>query len=102
MISRIRKALGGSPSDHGHLGAVENKAAGQPPKPIDILGEAAKDLCPDVWLANRLNLSMETVGGVQRLVATPAEMVPYLKAAYHVKKAELPDEMAALVDKISG
>lgn len=101
LLGRIRKALGGSPSDHAHGGSGERTVAEQAPQPLDILRDTAKDLCSDVWLANQMSLTTETVGGAKKLIATPVGMVPYLKAAYSIRKDELPAEIAELVEKMA-
>lgn len=101
MIGRIRKALGGSPTDHAHGGSGERTAAEQAPQPLDVLRDTARDLCSDVWLANQMNLTMETMGGARKLVATPEGVIPYIRAAYSIKKDELPPEMGELVEKMA-
>jgi hypothetical protein len=101
LISRIRKALGGSSSDHseGSHSAVPEAPVQQP---LDILRDTARDICSDAWLANRMTLEIKTEGGKKTLAAAPAEAVPYVKAAYAIRKDELPSDVKGLFEGIAG
>ncbi len=101
MISRIRKALGGSPSEHPQEG--HSKVAEVPVKqPLDILRDTARDLCSDAWLANQMTLEIKTEGGKKMLAAAPAEALPYIKAAYAIRKDELPSDIKGMLEGIAG
>ncbi len=97
LISRIRKALGGSPSDHAHVAPVHTAAA-PGPMPLDIVQDTARDICSDPWLANRMTVEIKTEGGKRTLTAAPAEAAPYLRAAYAIRKDELPPETMGLFE----
>ncbi len=101
MLSRIRKALGGSPSDRPHEG--QGTVAEAPVRePLDIVRDTARDLCSDAWLANSMTLEIKAEGGKKTLVATPAEALPFVKAAYAIRKDELPAEMKGMFESFAG
>jgi len=101
LIGRIRRALGGSPSDHpqeSHGTAAEAPVR----EPLDIIRDTARDLCSDAWLANSITLEIKAEGGKKMLAATPAEALPYVKAAYAIRKDELPADMKGLFESVAG
>lgn len=101
FIDRIRRALGGSPADHvgGHAAPIGASSDYGPQ--LDLLRDTARDLCADAWVANRLTLSISSEGGMQKLSVIP-EGVPYLKAAYSIRREQLAPEMRKLVDGLAG
>jgi len=98
MIERIRRALGGSPGDHadGHSSSPAPRPGNQ--QHLDLLRDTARDLCSDPWLANQISLEVATVNGKQTIRYMPAESMPYVRAAYAIRKGELPPEMGGLFD----
>jgi len=101
LIGRIRKALGGSPSDHpkGDRGTIAEASVREP---LDIIRDTARDLCSDAWLANRMTLEIKSEGGKKTLVASPAEAMPYVRAAYVIRKDELPADMKGMFESVAG
>lgn len=101
MFDRIRRALGGSPADHegGHA-APAGKALDYGQQ-LDLLRDTARDLCADAWMANRLTLSVKDDGGKKSLVAAP-EAMPYLRAAYAIRREELTPDVKSLFDGLAG
>lgn len=98
IFERIRRALGGSPSDHDH-GQSGHIAAAQPyQQQLDLLCDTARDLCADTWLANQISLEVKNEGGKKALHYLPAESMPYVKAAYAIRKKEMPSEMQSLFE----
>lgn len=101
LMDRIRRALGGSPSDHeGGHGAPAATTAGYGPQ-LEILCDTARNLCADAWVANRLTLDVKNEGGRQSLSVIP-EAIPYLKAAYSIRREELGPEVKTLVEGLAG
>ncbi|GEM_PF-3695252 len=68
---------------------------------LDMLRDTARDLCADAWVANRLTLNVRTEGGKQKLDVTP-EAIPYLRAAYSIKRDELTPEVKSLIEGLAG
>ena len=101
LVDRIRRALGGSPTDHvgGHAAPV-GATAGYGSQ-LDLLCDTARDLCADAWVANRLTLNVKNEGGKQKLNVIP-EAIPYLRAAYSIRRNELPPEVKGLIDGLAG
>jgi hypothetical protein len=52
-------------------------------------------------LANRLTLSVKDEGGKKSLVAAP-EAMPYLRAAYAIRREELTPDVKGLFDGLVG
>ena len=102
MFDRIRRALGGSPAEHegGKAAPVAGKALDYGQQ-LDLLRDTARDLCSDAWLANRLTLSVKDEGGKKSLVAAP-EAMPYLRAAYAIRREELTPDVKGLFDGLVG
>lgn len=101
LVDRIRRALGGSPADHmgGHA-APAGAAANYGPQ-LDMLFDTARNLCADTWVANRMTLNVKTEGGKQKLIVIP-EAIPYLRAAYSIRRNELAPEVKSLVEGLAG
>lgn len=93
--------MGGSPADHEGGHAVPAGATVSYGPQLDMLRDTARDLCADAWVANRLTLDVRTEGGRQRLNVSP-EAVPYLRAAYSIKREELTPEVKSLVEGLAG
>lgn len=101
MIERIRRALGGSPSDHEQGHSAHSAAPSQYQQQLDMLRDTARDLCADTWLANKIALDVKTVNGKPTLSTLPAESMPYVKAAYAIRKNEMPADMKGLFEGIA-
>jgi hypothetical protein len=100
-MERIRRALGGSPADHeGGHGAPAGATVGYGPQ-LEMLCDTARNLCADAWVANRLTLNVKNEGGKQKLSVIP-EAMPYLKAAYSIRRDELTPEVRSLMDGLAG
>ena len=69
--------------------------------PLEAVQATARDLCADTWLANRINLELKMQNGKQVLDYQPAESLPYVRAAYAIRKDDLPAEMRGLFDAAS-
>jgi hypothetical protein len=52
-------------------------------------------------VANRLTLNVKNEGGKQKLNVIP-EAIPYLRAAYSIRRNELPPEVKGLIDGLAG
>lgn len=61
-----------------------------------MLRDTARNLCSDAWLANSINIEVRKEGGKASLHATPAESLPYIKAAYAIVQPSLPEDFKAL------
>ncbi|MBI0583051.1 MAG: hypothetical protein ISF22_02355 [Methanomassiliicoccus sp.] len=68
---------------------------------LDILRDTARDLCADPWVANKLTLDVRMEGGRPMLKALP-ETMPYLRAAYAIKRNELSPELKGLFEGMAG
>ncbi len=101
LVDRIRRALGGSPSDHGSVHAAPTSAGASYGPQLEILRDTARDLCADAWVANRMALEVRTEGGRPKLSVTP-EAIPYLRAAYSIRRDELTPEVKSLVEGLAG
>lgn len=98
MIERIRRALGGSPSDHEHGNSAHSTGPAQYQQHLEMLRDTARDLCADTWLANQIALDVKMENGKPTLRSMPAESMPYVRAAYAIRKNELPADMKGLFD----
>ena len=98
MIERIRRALGGSPSDHAHAHSAHSAAPMNYQPHLEMLRDTARDLCSDTWLANQIALDVKMVNGKPTLTSMPAGSMPYVRAAYAIKKNELPADMKGMFD----
>jgi hypothetical protein len=49
-----------------------------------------------------MTLEIKAEGGKKTLVATPAEALPFVKAAYAIRKDELPAEMKGMFESFAG
>jgi hypothetical protein len=90
--------MGGSPSNHGHGQSAHSAAPSQYQQHLDMLRDTARDLCADTWLANQIALDVKMENGKPTLRSLPAESMPYVKAAYAIRKNELPADMKGLFD----
>jgi hypothetical protein len=102
MIDRIRRALGGSPSDHAHGHSAHTAAPSQYQPHLELLRDTARDLCSDTWLANQIALDVKMENGKPTLCSMPAESMPYVRAAYAIRKNELPADMKSMFDGQAG
>lgn len=98
MFERLRKMIGGSPQGAQPRQKTGPAAASDPYKPgLELLQDTARDLCPDAWLANKITVDYKVVDGAPSLVTSPAESLPYIRAAYAMKKDKLPENVSALL-----
>jgi hypothetical protein len=66
-----------------------------------LLRDTARDLCADSWLANQITLDLKTVNGKSTLECLPIESKPYVKAAFSIRKSQLPPEMQSLFENVA-
>lgn len=97
----MRRALGGSPSGQHEHSSHAGKAPGKYQPQLDMVCDKAKDLCSDPWLANKMALEIRMENGKESLHTAPAESLPYIKAAYAIKRNELPKEVSALLEGVA-
>jgi hypothetical protein len=98
MIERIRKALGGSPSDHAHGHSAQSAAPSQYQPHLELLRDTARDLCSDTWLANQIVVDVKMENGKPTLSSMPAGSMPYVRAAYAIRKNEMPADIKGMFD----
>ncbi|NLK26603.1 MAG: hypothetical protein GX307_08545, partial [Euryarchaeota archaeon] len=67
-----------------------------PLPPAEMIQEQACFLCSDVWLANQIRVEADVRNGVTHLVASPIAAAPYVRAAYDIRKDELPADVVDL------
>ncbi len=101
LMDRIRRALGGSPSDHEGGHAAPAGATTGYEQQLDMLCDTARNLCADAWVANRLTLEVKNEGGKKKLNVIP-EAIPYLRAAYSMKRDDLTPEVKKLFEGLAG
>lgn len=102
MFERLRKALGGSPQKGQPAQKTGTAAASDPLKQsLELLQDTARDICPDAWLANKITVGYKLENGTPSLVTSPAESLPYIRAAYAMKRDKLPENVGALFKGIA-
>jgi hypothetical protein len=102
MLERLRRVLGGSPAgEHSEHGSARSGANDPYQAHIDALCDTARNLCSDVWLANKINLEVRKEGGKTTLVPIPQESLPYVKAAYEIMQPGLPENVRTLFSGVA-
>ncbi|WP_019177820.1 hypothetical protein [Methanomassiliicoccus luminyensis] len=101
MFERLKKMIGGSSQGGQPKQMNAPAAAGDPYKPsLELLQDTARNLCPDPWLANKLTVDYKVENGSPSLVTSPAESLPYIRAAYAMKKDKVPENVVPLLKSL--
>lgn len=103
MFAKIKRMFGGSSTSEsrGAQGSVR-ASSNDYQLYLDSLSDKARDLCSDVWLANKISLTMSEEGGRKALKASPPEAYPYLRSAREIMRAQLPNDLNKLFDEALG